>query len=95
MIHVPGCALRDFTYEIGSGEEFPDCTCHMFGTLTFNYYSGDRTQAFIEHFDLNFALGNVIKYVVRAGRKTPDAKADLEKALWYLQREIDRNDAHP
>jgi hypothetical protein len=37
-----------------------------------------------------FNLGNVIKYVWRAGLKSPDALSDLKKARWYLQREIDR-----
>lgn len=39
-------------------------------------------------FDKSFALGNVLKYLWRAGRKTPDALADLKKALVYLEREI-------
>lgn len=43
----------------------------------------------IESFDLNFRLANVIKYVLRAGRKG-DALEDLEKAAWYLDREIDK-----
>lgn len=42
---------------------------------------------FIEDQDLNFNLGNVIKYVSRAGLKG-DKKEDLEKAKWYLEREI-------
>ena len=39
--------------------------------------------------DMNFNLGNVIKYVVRAGHK-PGAEYldDLGKAEWYLHREI-------
>ena len=37
----------------------------------------------------NFNLGNVIKYVWRAGLKG-DAVIDLRKARCYLQREIDR-----
>ena len=42
----------------------------------------------IRDWDLNFNLGNVIKYVSRAGRK--DSKiVDLEKAKQYLQFEID------
>ena len=42
----------------------------------------------IRDWDLNFNLGNVIKYVSRAGRK--DNKiVDLEKAKQYLQFEID------
>jgi hypothetical protein len=37
----------------------------------------------------NFNLGNVIKYIWRAGLKG-DANTDLRKARKYLQREIDR-----
>ena len=37
----------------------------------------------------NFNLGNVIKYVWRAGRKD-DALDDLKKARWYIDREIQR-----
>jgi hypothetical protein len=43
----------------------------------------------IEAFDLNFNLGNVIKYVLRAGRKD-DTTEDLQKAAWYLRRELER-----
>jgi hypothetical protein len=42
----------------------------------------------IQAHDLNFCLGNVIKYVLRAKHKGNE-KQDLQKALWYLQREID------
>ena len=50
---------------------------------------------FIEDKGLNFNLGNVVKYVARAGHKkssgkSMDAKAleDLKKARWYIDREI-------
>lgn len=45
----------------------------------------------IEAWDLGFCLGNTVKYLSRAGRKDP-AKTleDLEKAAWYLNREIRR-----
>lgn len=43
---------------------------------------------FIEAKDLNYRLGNVVKYVSRAGKKNSDPVQDLEKAAWYLQREI-------
>ena len=42
----------------------------------------------IEDWDLNYRLGNAVKYISRAGRKL-DAKEDLRKAVWYLQREIE------
>lgn len=43
----------------------------------------------IEGWGLGFCLGNALKYIARAGRK-PGANdvEDLEKALWYLAREI-------
>ena len=39
-----------------------------------------------EHWGLGFHLGNVIKYIYRAGHKTTDPRADIDKAIWYLQR---------
>ena len=54
-----------------------------------HYKSGGvETIDFIEAKDLNYSLGNVVKYVSRAGKKSTDPVQDLEKALWYLQREI-------
>jgi len=41
----------------------------------------------IEAYNLNFSLGNVIKYTLRAGRKENEIE-DLEKALWYLNRHL-------
>lgn len=38
---------------------------------------------------LSWCLGNVVKYIARAGRKT-DLIEDLKKAAWYLQKEISR-----
>jgi len=53
-----------------------------------HYKSGGiETIDFIEAKDLNYRLGNVVKYVSRAGKKG-DPIQDLEKAAWYLQREI-------
>jgi hypothetical protein len=42
----------------------------------------------IEGWGLNFHLGNCVKYIARADRKTSDGLIDLKKAAWYLQREI-------
>jgi len=50
---------------------------------------GIETIDFIEAKDLNYRLGNVVKYVSRAGRKDSDPVQDLEKAAWYLTREIE------
>jgi hypothetical protein len=35
-----------------------------------------------------FCVGNAIKYLWRAGKKTPGAVADLRKARWYVDRAI-------
>lgn len=59
-------------------------------------YYGGETNPFevikiIEHYSLNFSLGNVLKYVIRAGHKNPDTKKeDLIKAKYYIEREIDK-----
>lgn len=44
---------------------------------------------FIEDQNLNFCLGNAVKYISRSAHKK-NAKEDLKKAVWYIQREIDR-----
>lgn len=43
----------------------------------------------IEAFDLSFRLGNTVKYILRAGRKSAVLE-DLKKARWYLDREIEK-----
>ncbi|MBP8762246.1 MAG: DUF3310 domain-containing protein [Acetoanaerobium sp.] len=43
----------------------------------------------IEAWDLDFCLGNAVKYISRAGKKEIDKTVqDLEKAKWYLERKI-------
>ena len=41
----------------------------------------------INDYELNFSRGNVLKYVIRAGKKK-DELGDLLKAKDYLEREI-------
>lgn len=55
-----------------------------------DYYNGTQVADLIDECQLNFNLGNTVKYVCRAGKKTEDAREDLQKAVWYLEREIDR-----
>ena len=44
----------------------------------------------IEAWNLDFCLGNVVKYISRAGKKEGNSLIqDLEKAKWYLQRRIE------
>ena len=59
-----------------------------------NHYGGESNQyeaiKVIEAWDLDFHLGNTVKYISRAGKKDADKELqDLKKALWYLQRKID------
>lgn len=40
---------------------------------------------------MNFNRGNAVKYITRAGIKSALTELeDLEKAKWYIEREIDR-----
>lgn len=39
---------------------------------------------------MGFNIGNAIKYLWRAGLKTENPIEDLEKARWYIEREIGR-----
>jgi len=53
-------------------------------------HSSIETIDAIEAWGLGFHLGNVVKYVSRAGRKDPKRHVeDLCKARWYLDRAID------
>lgn len=64
-----------------------------------DYYRGDNKDGkAIEVFDIidqfvdgDFYLGNVLKYVCRAGKKSKETKRqDLEKALHYIKEAIKR-----
>ena len=46
----------------------------------------------IEAFGLGFCLGNATKYILRAGRKTKDTSTDIKKAIWYLNRYLEKGE---
>jgi len=52
---------------------------------------GIETIDYIEAKGLNYHLGNVVKYVSRAGLKGSTLE-DLKKAKWYLEREINNRE---
>ena len=55
-----------------------------------HYTQGIECMDYIESHKLNYARGNIIKYVTRAGLKNESKEVeDLEKARWYLDREIE------
>lgn len=52
-------------------------------------YGSIEVIDYIEDKKLGFHLGNSVKYISRAGKKDPSKYIqDLEKAIWYLKREI-------
>jgi hypothetical protein len=53
---------------------------------------GIETIDFIEAKGLSYHLGNVVKYITRADHKG-NRRQDLEKAMWYLKREIEHASA--
>lgn len=56
-----------------------------------SHYGGNTTYEaikVIEAHNLGFHLGNVVKYVLRAGKKSNELE-DLKKAMWYLSKKID------
>jgi hypothetical protein len=56
------------------------------------HYGGDNTYEaikVIEHYNLDFHLGNVLKYILRSDKKGKELE-DLMKAQWYLNRRIEQ-----
>ena len=54
-----------------------------------HYNQGIEAIDIIESWSLNFSLGNAIKYILRSPYKGKQIE-DLEKARWYIDREINR-----
>ncbi len=51
---------------------------------------------YIDDKGFGYCLGNAIKYISRAGKKDPaTAIEDLQKALWYINHEIERRQQGP
>lgn len=60
----------------------------------YTQYKGLEVIDLVEQ--MNFNRGNAVKYIARAGAKNPTITGtveDLQKAVWYLQREIARVEA--
>lgn len=60
-----------------------------------NHYGGENNTyeaiKVIEAWDLDFCLGNAVKYISRAGKKDASKELeDLNKAVWYLNRRIEQ-----
>lgn len=60
-----------------------------------NHYGGKDNPyeaiKIIEAHNLDFHLGNTVKYILRAGKKEDNSIIqELEKAKWYLERKINQ-----
>lgn len=56
-----------------------------------SHYTDGKIEVieYIEDKQLGFNLGNAVKYISRAGKKNKDKTIeDLQKAVWYINREI-------
>jgi hypothetical protein len=82
-VHVPNTANATTTVTYSNQIDHPAHYKH----------GGIEAIDVIESWGLGFHLGNVIKYVSRAGHKE-DAKEDLKKAQWYLNRYLERDHDH-
>ena len=91
---IAGSPLRPKTRMQGCGD-VPQVTHYEFGNSNVDFVNhpphyttgGIETIDFIEAKQLNYNLGNVVKYITRADHKGNRAE-DLRKAKWYLEREI-------
>jgi len=56
-----------------------------------SHYKGSKFEVIdiIEDFQLDFCMGNAIKYILRCEKKENQAQ-DLKKAIWYLNRKINQ-----
>ena len=68
-----------------SGDQSHDAVTHPLHYTS--HPAGIECIEVVEHFP--FSIGTAIKYLWRAGLKG-DAIEDLEKAVWYVRREIER-----
>jgi len=49
----------------------------------------------IEDWNLNYRLGNAVKYISRSGHKDKDkTQQDLQKAVWYILRHLGKEDRY-
>ena len=93
----PNCGSKQLT--VAQGEIYCNSCYHIVGGFTepdlvnhpphYTFYNGIEVIQLTEQ--MNFNRGNAVKYICRAGLKddSPEIQ-DLEKARWYIDREIER-----
>lgn len=58
-----------------------------------SHYTDGKIEVidYIEDKNLDFCLGNAVKYISRAGKKDQSKRIeDLQKAIWYINRKIEQ-----
>lgn len=98
-MHPVGCLCRDCAFRPGEYQRARDAqytkVLHDAINRPAHYTRGGiEVCDAIEAWGLGYHLGNVVKYVARAGHKDPAKELeDLKKARWYLDRAIARKEA--
>ena len=84
--------MRSLAEEITEGfvalEKMRSPSDDMVNSPTHYTSGGIETIDFIEAKELDYCLGNCVKYISRAGKKNEKKLEDLNKAMWYLKRAI-------
>lgn len=90
MEFINGVPIMDDTVQTTDTAQKPDLVSHP---SHYNFGKYEVVKVIID-WGLGFCLGNVIKYVARAGRKDGNSRLqDLMKAKQYLEFEIEAEKA--
>ena len=88
-------AIRKTSYVVTQETVEPEVKKDLVNSPSHYTVGGVETIKFIEAKQLDYHLGNVVKYVTRANYKGEELQ-DLKKARWYLERAISvRENAQP
>ena len=83
--------MHQFGYEVQKEKLYTDEIPNPTSSTPTHYQGTIQPIDLINAQDLNFNLGNVVKYVCRAGKKQGEnVLSDLEKAKNYISFEIER-----
>ena len=82
--------MSDFSIKAVAANEYDAATEAINHPSHYNVGGIEVIDA-INAWKLGFELGNAVKYIARAGHKADnDIIQDLEKAIWYINHEIDK-----
>ena len=91
MAKVKETECKEDLHSAGAKNEEMECkvALHESDIVRTAHYKGKSMECIdvIHDFELNYNLGNAVKYILRAGKKG-DRITDIKKALWYINKEI-------